>query len=389
MARLKSEHVARVLDAGQAEDGTPFLVMELLDGEDLGEVLKRLGRLPFEQAVDFVLQACEGLAEAHSVGIVHRDLKPGNLFLAKTSNGASIVKLVDFGISKLAASPGEATLTAPQSLLGSPHYMAPEQIRAPHDVDGRADIYSLGAVLFRLVSGQRPFERDSVADLMIAVLQHSPRSLASLVPGLPPDLAAIVAQCLEREPDKRFATVIDLADALARLLGRTRSLLPVPHQSLAPHPARAPVPPAPTEQEAKVSSLTPAGLVLDALPSPTVPALRPKRAPYARLILGLLALSAVIATGAFVVASGRSTSVSSRISAQPLSLLRSLTLSSARSESALPGQLTSQSAAAAEPPAVDASASVAAPASATLARPLLRPGPLRLSPSADIFEDRR
>ncbi|NUP08917.1 MAG: protein kinase [Polyangiaceae bacterium] len=214
-ARLRSEHVARVLDVGRLESGSPFIVMELLDGEDLSSCLAQNGRVPLGLAVTYLLQACEALAEAHAVGIVHRDVKPDNLFLTTRADGAVIVKVLDFGISKNVSEERKTALTNPKMVIGSPDYMAPEQMRAGADVDPRSDIWSLGAVMYQLLTGHRPFEADSLPVTCARVLADEPTPPRALVPSLPEDVEQIILKCLEKERDKRFATVADFACALA------------------------------------------------------------------------------------------------------------------------------------------------------------------------------
>jgi serine/threonine-protein kinase len=216
-ARLRSEHVARVLDVARTDDGQPFLVMELLDGIDLGQKLRRDGPLPIADAVLYVLQTCAAIGEAHALGIVHRDLKPANLFLARRPDGSPLVKVVDFGISKIADAPdavGEVTLTTGADVLGSPLYMAPEQIRTPHDVDGRADLWSLGAILHRLVSNEHAFPATTPAAVLAAIVADPPVPLRRHAPHAPAELENIVARCLTRDLSLRWQSASELADAL-------------------------------------------------------------------------------------------------------------------------------------------------------------------------------
>lgn len=216
--KLKSDHVARVFDVGNAEDGTPFIVMEFLEGSDLATILELRRRLEIPEAVEYVIQACEGLTEAHARGIVHRDIKPENLFLAQGAGALKQIKLLDFGISKAALS-GSALETDLASgnttqIMGSPHYMSPDQLRSTHDVDGRADIWSLGVVLFELVSGHMPFTATEVTGLIAQVLHEPHRRLTSLRADTPPELEAIVDRCLSKDPAARFASAAELAMAL-------------------------------------------------------------------------------------------------------------------------------------------------------------------------------
>jgi eukaryotic-like serine/threonine-protein kinase len=220
MVAIASEHVVPVLDAGALDDGAPYMVMEYLEGRDLARVLKEDGPLPLEQAVDCMLQVCKGLAQAHAHGIVHRDLKPANLFLTRREDGHVHIKVVDFGISKildkqLIANDGKPDeMTSAFTCLGSPRYMAPEQVKNSKEVDGRADLWSVGAVLFQLLTGQYAFDADSNLQASLAVMTAEPRSLEALAPSVPKELCAVVRRCLTREIEDRFQTAADLGAAL-------------------------------------------------------------------------------------------------------------------------------------------------------------------------------
>ena len=216
--RLTGEHICRVSDIGRFETGAPYIVMEYLEGYDLMTLLKRRGPLPIAEAIDYILEACEGMAEAHATGIVHRDLKPDNLFLANRADGTKIIKVLDFGISKAAVT-GLATKTG--DVLGSPAYMAPEQMQSTKDVDARADIWSLGVVLHQLISGKLAFHGDTLPQLCMAVLHDDPKNLTELRADVPPALADIVLRCLEKDREKRFSDVGELANALAPFGGAT------------------------------------------------------------------------------------------------------------------------------------------------------------------------
>jgi len=215
-AKLKSEHVARVHDIGALDDGTPYIVMERLEGRDLGAVLAERGALPIEEAAEYVLQACEALAEAHALGIVHRDLKPANLFVTTRPDGAPVVKVLDFGISKESALSEPASLaTSTSALLGSPHYMSPEQLKSARDVDSRADVWSLGVILYQLACGQAPFRAESLGQLMASVLTEEPPPLSGLRSDVPVEYAALVASCLDKDVERRCPSVATVASVLA------------------------------------------------------------------------------------------------------------------------------------------------------------------------------
>ncbi|WP_437510371.1 protein kinase domain-containing protein [Sorangium sp. So ce1099] len=217
-ARLKGEHVVRVLDVGELESGVPYIVMEFLEGEDLSDVIRARGQLDVAEAADYVLQACVAMAEAHAAGIVHRDLKPANLFLTTTPGGAKLIKVLDFGISKEMPSGGEgggASLTQTREVLGSPIYMPPEQMRSSRSVDARSDIWALGAILYRALVGRPPFEAPALAELVLQVASAEPVPPSALRSDLPLELEGVILHCLQKDPARRPQTVADLALALA------------------------------------------------------------------------------------------------------------------------------------------------------------------------------
>jgi len=213
-ARLKSEHIARVSDFGTLEDGTPFLVMEYLDGADLEGVLRACDRFEVEEAIDYVLQVSEALAEAHRMGIVHRDIKPENLFLTEGADGAALVKILDFGISKIESA--EATLTQNAGeLLGSPAYMAPEQFHDPGSASARSDIWALGVLLYEFLTGKLPFDGSTLHAILAAVSTKEPEPLSAHRGDLPEGLSEAILTCLRKDPNERPQDVLELADLLA------------------------------------------------------------------------------------------------------------------------------------------------------------------------------
>lgn len=211
-ARIRSDHVARVHDVATLPDGSPCIVMELLVGVDLRQLLDQCGALAPSLAVDFALQVCEALGEAHAQGIVHRDIKPSNCFVTWHVDGSPLVKVLDFGISKLDGG-ADLALTQTQSVLGTPLYMSPEQMRSARAVDGRTDLWSLGAVLYELIEGRPPFVADSFPELCVLVATEPPPPMVAA--ELPAGLPEVVSSCLHKDPAERFQTVAELAAALA------------------------------------------------------------------------------------------------------------------------------------------------------------------------------
>ena len=236
---LRSEHVARVLDVGNLEDGRPFIVMERLEGQDLGDVIDRGQTIPIPVVVDYVMQACEAVAEAHAAGIIHRDLKPKNLFLTHAVHGRPLVKVLDFGISKI--DPGRAQeelqLTRTTEVIGSPSYMSPEQLRSARNVDTRTDIWALGVILYELLTGRLPFYAETVTELVLVVVTEQEPPIRSLRGEVPDALAMIVHRCLMKRPEDRFQSVVELVQALepyadgvqATATDRVRAVAGIPH----------------------------------------------------------------------------------------------------------------------------------------------------------------
>jgi eukaryotic-like serine/threonine-protein kinase len=223
-ARLRSSHVARVLDVGRLESGAPYLVLEYLEGRDLSALLTDRGALPVTDAVHYLMQACEAVAEAHAAGIVHRDLKPANLFLTEDPYGNASIKVLDFGISKLSAEgvmPGSSapSMTATSAIMGSPLYMPPEQMRSTRSADARSDIWAMGAIFYELVTAKQLWEGDTFSEVCVKVLSDPTPSARALRPELPEAVDTCLMRCLEKDPARRYQSVAELAAAIAPLGG--------------------------------------------------------------------------------------------------------------------------------------------------------------------------
>ena len=215
-ASLHNDHIVSVSDFGLHTDGTPFLVMELLQGEPLRQLLARAGPLPVPRAASAILQACRGIEAAHQRGIIHRDLKPENLFVTPADGGLERIKVLDFGIAKLSEDSGSRISTETGAIIGTLHYMPPEQIRSPKIIDPRADIHALGAILYECLSGRVPHPGQQPHEVMYHILHESPVPLSSLRSHLPEGLVEIVHQALEADPERRWESAAALGAALAR-----------------------------------------------------------------------------------------------------------------------------------------------------------------------------
>ncbi len=209
--KLKSEHVCRITDVGKFDDGKPYMIMEFLEGADIGRMIETHGSLHPSLAIDLVIQACDALAEAHAYGIVHRDVKPANLFVTFRPDGTAILKVLDFGISK-SPSGLDLSLTQTSSMLGTPAYMSPEQMRSARKVDARTDIWSLGSVLYEAIEGHLPFTAESFSEMCVMVAVDPPIPMVRT----PPELQRIILRCLAKSPDQRYPSVADLAADLAQ-----------------------------------------------------------------------------------------------------------------------------------------------------------------------------
>jgi serine/threonine protein kinase len=222
--KIKSEHVARVTDVGTLDTGCPYMVMEYLHGCDLGGLVQQRGPLPTEEAVDYVLQAAEAIAEAHSLGIIHRDLKPANLFYSQRADGSPCIKVLDFGISKISGLSGSGSdlgMTRTTTVMGSPLYMSPEQMASSRDVDVRTDIWALGVILYELLSGRVPFVADTMPQLCAMILQQPAPPLRNMRPDAPEPLQRALLRCLEKDPKARFTNMAEFAAALLPFASRS------------------------------------------------------------------------------------------------------------------------------------------------------------------------
>ncbi len=262
--KIKSEHVARVTDVGTLENGSPYMVMEFLNGMDLGQYLAQQGTLPIEEAVGYILQACEAIAEAHSLGIVHRDLKPANLFRIIRTDGTPSVKVLDFGISKVTTGQ-EASMTQTSSMMGSPYYMSPEQMTSSKNVDHRTDIWALGVILHELLTGKVPYEGETIPEVCAKVLQVAPPDLSDFRADAPWELQTVIGRALAKKREERYQNVAEFSQALrayaapeagrsvdriSRVLGVTPTLVARAVEKAGPTETSMDTIPAPSESEA-------------------------------------------------------------------------------------------------------------------------------------------
>jgi serine/threonine-protein kinase len=218
---IQSEHVVRIRDIAMLDTGEPYIIMEYLDGSDLATRLRKVGTFAVREAVDYMLEACEAIAEAHCVGIIHRDLKPANLFLVERPGAAPSIKVLDFGVSKatdMVRAPEideeSGVMTGAKAVLGSPFYMSPEQMVSARDVDARTDIWALGVTLFQLITGKIPYMGHSIVQVYAKINARGPHKWKEALRDCPPGFEAVISRCLARDRNRRYPSVADLARAL-------------------------------------------------------------------------------------------------------------------------------------------------------------------------------
>ncbi len=283
-ARLRSDHVVRVFDIGTDERGLPFMVMELLSGVDLSSEIETRGALPIAEAVGYIVDALDAIIEAHALGIVHRDLKPANIFLSGKAGGQRRVRVLDFGISKVSDGDApELSITSSQSMLGSPAYMSPEQVRNTKGVDARTDVWALGVILYEMLTGREAFKGDSLGDVFAKIREEDVAPLRNDRPDVPADLASVVHACLLRDREKRMPDAVSLRDRLLPFAGRDANVIDVPRVS-APGIALA----APSERELVEQARTIA-IPVDLLPQRMKPGRRMLTPLSAALVLIVVA----------------------------------------------------------------------------------------------------
>jgi eukaryotic-like serine/threonine-protein kinase len=299
-AALQSDNVTRVIDMGVLPEGTPYIVMEYLEGEDLAARLASQGHLPIDQAVAYVIEACDALSEAHALGIVHRDIKPANLFLARRPNGSVRVKVLDFGISKMSVnSTGkQMSLTGTGAVMGSPLYMSPEQLRGSGRVDERTDIWALGVVLYEFLTGSPPFVADAFPEQCALILTAAVPPLRAKRLEISPRLEAVVMRCLAKDPGARFSSVGELT---AELLNAVPNASLGPASRMAVSQAPSTIPDTGSNERTLAVAAIPAGLPggygsVTAVPVSSTghPPLKSRRALGIGIALAACALGAVI-----------------------------------------------------------------------------------------------
>jgi len=380
-ANLRSDHVARVFDVGALDDGTPYMLMEYLDGNDLAQELDRRGRLPVAEAVDHTLEALDAVSEAHAIGVIHRDLKPSNLFLVTKPDGSRQVKVLDFGISKVTSELGAAdgAVTAENALLGSPAYMSPEQVRSSKDVDGRTDVWSLGVVLYELVTGRRAFDAPSMGAILSQILADDVPALTRVLPGADAGLERVIQRCLARDRDARYPSAAAMREALAPF-GTARAT------HAAPASAATDAVMARTGDRGASGTQTTVAVSSERLvtPAPSDTAAPPGKRRAAPIVLGVAVL---VVVGIWLVGRGGVTvSREGEPAAQPRGVVTNIVVTPGTTVPPTASAPIAPSASASAPaPIAPSSSASAAPSASAPARPIPpRVGPRRDTPSIDL-----
>jgi len=270
VATIQSKHAIQIFDHGVTEDGRPYIVMELLVGEPLDKRIERLGRISLQETARILGQVSRALQRAHDAGIIHRDLKPENIFLVRSpDDDDEIAKVLDFGIAKIKGPPGLSGLsssTKTGAVLGTPYYMSPEQARGLRTIDQRSDLWSLGVIAYKCVTGILPFDGESVGDLLVKICTAAPPMPSMTMPGLPKTFDAWFFRVLERDPAKRYATALELGEALAHAAGISARRAPEDH-TLRDASVRATVAVAPLTPMPTAAGITSAPFTASAAPS--------------------------------------------------------------------------------------------------------------------------
>ncbi len=309
-ARLRSDHVVRVFDIGTDESGLPFMVMELLGGVDLQTEIKARGALPVPEAVGYIIEALDAIVEAHAAGIIHRDLKPANIFLSGKPGGPRRVRVLDFGISKIANEDAlNPSLTSTQSMLGSPAYMSPEQVRSTKSVDARTDVWALGLILYEMLSGAMGFEGASLGDIFAKIREEDLPQLRSRRPEVSEGLAAVVHECLVRDREKRLPDAATLRSRLLPFATREsqRALVAASQPSTRTLVAEPRVASAPGSERELVEHAS--TLAVDSIASSVARPRPPPTSPRPWILAGLVLLVAGVVGGGLFVRATRGSEV--------------------------------------------------------------------------------